>query len=109
MAQLRMLLPVRRISHVVRRMAWSALAAGIALASLTPAVRASSRPPLNGLPVIHPGFGVPDEPDAPAQGGMLKPLYRPTLTVSGPPPRGGSLSIAPLQTVRTFKTRRFWR
>ena len=109
MAEVREAFPIRHLSVCAKRVRWSVCTAVAALLCVASAGRASTRPPLNGLPIVHPGLGVPDEPDAPAQGGMLKPVYRPTLTGFATTPRGGTLSISHLQTVRTFKARRFWR
>lgn len=109
MALVRLLPPVVRMSGSGSRSAWSALAIGVALACLAQAGWASNRSPRNGLPVIRPGLGVPDEPDAPSQGGGMKPLRHPSAASIGTPPHGRVIALSPIQTVRTLKARRFWR
>ena len=96
-----------------RPSSWCVAVMGVAsLACLCvprPGDAAIRRPP-NTLPVVDPGdgFGVPNEPDAPAKRGMLVPFS--VHVVPGPvgvwfAPQHGS----PLQIVRTLKARRTWR
>lgn len=107
MAQVRVVLPLVRQRGGWRTVVASAMASVVALTVGSVTAQASTRPPWHIDPVISPGFGVPDEPDGPQQGGMLKPLSRPQVTtVVRGTPRPPALTP---QQIRLLKVRRIGR